>query len=85
MTQHLFLGSALSKSKPVFRGTPGYTPIPLDENLKMEGRSLEDIRGKELTDEIRHYITIAEAKLKWKREREKAKKILSSRNKMRYY
>lgn len=85
MTKRLFLGSVLAKTTPVFRGTPGYVPIPLDNTGECLDRNIESVCGKLLTDEIRHYITIVEAKLKWKSDRDKAKRILTAKNRLPRY
>ena len=56
MTKYIFLVSG----KPKFRGTPGYQPLPLDTPY-------EAMTHKQIVDEIRHYLTIAEQKQKWAR------------------
>lgn len=49
---------SLNEVVPEFKGTPGYTPLPLDT-------SYEEMTKQQIADEIRHYITIAEAKADW--------------------
>jgi hypothetical protein len=45
-------------TEPVFQGTPGYTPLP-------KGFPWEKMTEKQKTDQIRHYLTIAESRSAW--------------------
>lgn len=69
MGKIVFLNKALKRESAKSQGVPGYKPLP-------EGYPWEKMTEKQKTDEIRHWLTIAENSKAQEAERKAAMRIL---------